>query len=380
MGDTPPNSQPPPPRVARPSRPCLVPSSVHRPPSPVSRLAPPPPPNPVPRAHKALTLWWRKIPAQRLSGSSVHRPPSPVSRLAPPPPQPRASGPQSPDALVEEDSCPEALRELCASSPLPGVSPRPAPPPNPVPRAHKALTLWWRKIPAQRLSGSPDALVEEDSCPEALREVRTLVEVGGPSSEGEEDPNKGLREETQVESPKNALLVAQRTQAWRSALCIVPPPRCLASPRPPPPNPVPRAHKALTLWWRKIPAQRLSGSSVHRPPSPVSRLAPPPPQPRASGPQSPDALVEEDSCPEALREVRTLVEVGGPSSEGEEDPNKGLREETQVESPKNALLVAQRTQAWRSGYGEDRIVKGWGAGGEAGRPHVGQVKDFIYKE
>lgn len=32
------------------------------------------------------------------------------------------------------------------------------------------------------------------------------------------------------------------------------------------------------------------------------------------------------------------------------------------------------------GYGEDRIVKGWGAGGEAGRPHVGQVKDFIYKE
>ena len=33
------------------------------------------------------------------------------------------------------------------------------------------------------------------------------------------------------------------------------------------------------------------------------------------------------------------------------------------------------------GYGEDRIVKGWGAGGgEAGRPHVGQVKDVIHKE
>lgn len=84
-----------------------------------------------------------------------------------------------------------------------------------------------------------------------------------------------------------------------------------------------------------------------------------PPQPRASRPQSPDALVEEDSCPEALREVRTLVEVGGPSSEGEEDPNKGLREETQVESPKNALLVAQRTQAWRSGRGEPSFSIGW---------------------
>ena len=96
-------------------------------------------------------------------------------------------------------------------------------------------------------------------------------------------------------------------------------------------------------------------SSVHRPPSPVSR----PPQPRASRPQSPDALVEEDSCPEALREVRTLVEVGGPSSEGEEDPNKGLREETQVESPNKALLVAQRTQAWRSGRGEPSFSIGW---------------------
>lgn len=98
-------------------------------------------------------------------------------------------------------------------------------------------------------------------------------------------------------------------------------------------------------------------SSVHRPPSPVSLL--PPPQPRASRPQSPYALVEEDSCPEALREVRTLVEVGGPSSEGEEDPNKGLREETQVESPNNALLVAQRTQAWRSGRGEPSFSTGW---------------------
>ena len=84
-----------------------------------------------------------------------------------------------------------------------------------------------------------------------------------------------------------------------------------------------------------------------------------PPQPRASRPQSPDALVEEDSCPEALREVRTLVEVGGPSSEGEEDPNKGLREETQVESPNKALLVAQRTQAWRSGRGEPSFSIGW---------------------
>ena len=43
-------------------------------------------------------------------------------------------------------------------------------------------------------------------------------------------------------------------RALSPAPCIVPPPRCLA-----PPNPVPRAHKALTLWWRKIPAQRLSG-------------------------------------------------------------------------------------------------------------------------
>ena len=97
--------------------------------------------------------------------------------------------------------------------------------------------------------------------------------------------------------------------------------------------------------------------------SPAPCIVPPPrclaPQPRASPPQSPDALVEEDSCPEALREVRTLVEVGGPSSEGEEDPNKGLREETQVESPKNALLVAQRTQAWRSGRGEPSFSIGW---------------------
>lgn len=31
-------------------------------------------------------------------------------------------------------------------------------------------------------------------------------------------------------------------------------------------------------------------------------------------------------------------------------------------------------------YLEDRTVKGWGAGGEAGRPHVGQVKDVIHKE
>lgn len=100
-------------------------------------------------------------------------------------------------------------------------------------------------------------------------------------------------------------------------------------------------------------------SSVHRPPSPVSPAAPPPLQPHASRSQSPDALVEEDSCPEALREVRTLVEVGGPSSEGEEDPNKGLREETQVESPKKALLVAQRTQAWRSGRGEPAFSIGW---------------------
>ena len=84
-----------------------------------------------------------------------------------------------------------------------------------------------------------------------------------------------------------------------------------------------------------------------------------PPQPRASRLQSPDALVEDDSCPEALREVRTLVEVGGPSSEGEEDPNKGLREETQVESPNKALLVAQRTQAWRSGRGEPSFSIGW---------------------
>ena len=105
-------------------------------------------------------------------------------------------------------------------------------------------------------------------------------------------------------------------RALSPALCIVPPPRCLASPRPPP-------------------------------------------QPRASGPQSPDALVEEDSCPEALREVRTLVEVGGRSSEGEEDPKKGLREETQVESPNKALLVAQRTQAWRSGRGEPSFSIGW---------------------
>ena len=32
------------------------------------------------------------------------------------------------------------------------------------------------------------------------------------------------------------------------------------------------------------------------------------------------------------------------------------------------------------GYGEDRIVTGCGLGCEARRPHVGQVKDFIYKE
>lgn len=101
--------------------------------------------------------------------------------------------------------------------------------------------------------------------------------------------------------------------------------------------------------------------------SPAPCIVPPPrclpptpaPHPGASRSQSPDALVEEDSCPEALREVRTLVEVGGPSSEGEEDPNKGLREETQVESPKKALLVAQRTQAWRSGRGEPSFSIGW---------------------
>ena len=98
--------------------------------------------------------------------------------------------------------------------------------------------------------------------------------------------------------------------------------------------------------------------------SPAPWIFPPPrclatPQHRTSRPQSPDALVEEDSCPEALREVRTLVEVGGPSSEGEEDPNKGLREETQVESPNKALLVAQRTQAWRSGRGEPSFSIGW---------------------
>lgn len=99
--------------------------------------------------------------------------------------------------------------------------------------------------------------------------------------------------------------------------------------------------------------------------SPAPCIVPPPrclgplPQPRASRPQSSDALVEEDSCPEVLREVRTLVEVGGPSSEGEEDPNKGLREETQVESPNEALLVAQRTQAWWSGRGEPSFSIGW---------------------
>lgn len=52
--------------------------------------------------------------------------------------------------------------------------------------------------------------------------------------------------------------------------------------------------------------------------------------------------MEEDSFPEAIREVRTLVEVGGPSLEGEEDPNKGLREEIQVESLNKALVVALR--------------------------------------
>ena len=104
-----------------------------------------------------------------------------------------------------------------------------------------------------------------------------------------------------------------------------------------------------------VPCPQLCASS----PLPGVSPRPAPPQPRASGPQSPDALVEEDSCPEALREVRTLVEVGGPSSEGEEDPNKGLREETQVESPNKALLVAQRTQAWRSGRGEPSFSIGW---------------------
>lgn len=52
--------------------------------------------------------------------------------------------------------------------------------------------------------------------------------------------------------------------------------------------------------------------------------------------------MEEDNPSEALWEVRTLVEVGGPSSEGEEDPNKGLSEETQIESPNKALLVVLR--------------------------------------
>ena len=41
-----------------------------------------------------------------------------------------------------------------ASPPAPCLAPSPLPrPPSPVPHAHKALTLWWRKIPAQRLSG-----------------------------------------------------------------------------------------------------------------------------------------------------------------------------------------------------------------------------------
>jgi len=53
-----------------------------------------------------------------------------------------------------------------------------------------------------------------------------------------------------------------------------------------------------------------------------------------------------------------------------------------------ALLAAWRVRAtgdvmtdthfllW---YLEDGMVKGWGVGGEAGRQHVGRVKDFIYK-
>ena len=128
--------------------------------------------------------------------------------------------------------------------------------------------------------------------------------------------------------------------------------------------------RSLNDEWETTPPQTPNlphpvspGPSV-RALSPAPRIFPPPrclatPQPRTSRPQSPDALVEEDSCPEALREVRTLVEVGGPSSEGEEDPNKGLREETQVESPNKALLVAQRTQAWRSGRGEPSFSIGW---------------------
>lgn len=30
-------------------------------------------------------------------------------------------------------------------------------------------------------------------------------------------------------------------------------------------------------------------------------------------------------------------------------------------------------------YREDGMVKGEGSGGEAGRQHLGQVKDFVYK-
>ena len=99
------------------------------------------------------------------------------------------------------------------------------------------------------------------------------------------------------------------------------------------------------------PAPCLAPAPMPRPPPPVPRPLPRasphlpralPPLPHASCPQSPDALVEEDSCPEPIREVRTLVEMGGPSLEGEEDPNKGLREEIQVESLNKVLVVALR--------------------------------------
>ena len=121
--------------------------------------------------------------------------------------------------------------------------------------------------------------------------------------------------------------------------------------RQPPPPKLPTSPTPCRPALPSVPCPQLRASS------PLPGVSPP--RPRASRPQSPDALVEEDSCPEALREVRTLVEVGGPSSEGEEDPNKGLREETQVESPNKALLVAQRTQAWRSGRGEPSFSIGW---------------------
>ena len=111
------------------------------------------------------------------------------------------------------------------------------------------------------------------------------------------------------------------------------------------PHPV-LLHPHLCLAPRSVPRPLPHAS----PPPPCLSLAPlpgslplaSPPLPRALCPQSPDALVEEDSCPEAIREVRTLVEVGGPSLEGEEDPNKGLREEIQVESLNKALVVALR--------------------------------------